>query len=211
MLKVRWPGQTNLLVVMSIRGIEYYDIFDKNMTKGEYATYIPIIGSLATDSEHPFSCYLHDNAFDQDHELFNAAFGVGKWTKYMARPCTKPSTDRLTPKTRRPVRVPKNNCTCEFSEPPWHAPFNPKLNLTEEVFAKLDRQMTENKIEDQKLGRTWIMRGSDKKRFWREELRRAIVQVNADKEFFKKQYRSFKTRCQAFVNSGGKRLRTTKW
>ena len=71
--------------------------------------------------------------------------------------------------------------------------------------------MTVNKIEDEKLGCEWIMRGSDKKRFSREQLRRAIVQVNDDKEFFKQQYRSFKTRCQAFVNSGGKRLRTTKW
>ncbi len=55
------------------------------------------------------------------------------------------------------------------------------------------------------------MKGSGKKVFWKAELERAITMVNADKKWFKQQYKGFKGRCQAHGKSKDKRLKAAKW
>ena len=51
-----------------------------------------------------------------------------------------------------------------------------------------------------------------KEKFWKKQLEKAVNQVNRDKDFFKNQYKSYKTkRCQKFIQSRGKRLKTTKY
>ena len=212
--KPRWPGQINLFLLQSRHGIEYSYIYERNMRMIDYKTLLPIIGAIIRDSDHDFTCYVHDNAWRgaQPTTDLNRSIGEGCWTKYMGKPCTKPHPTRRTPVRRLPVRIPKLTCECEFPEGPVHAAFNPKMNLVEQTFAKIDRQMTLNKREDEKRGRKWIVKGAGKKRFWKRELEKAIVQVDADKEFFEKQYESYKTkRCQMFIQSRGKRLKTSKY
>ena len=117
-----------------------------------------------------------------------------------------------TPIRKLPVKVPKLRCSCTFPEGPIHAAFNPKMNLVEETFAQLDRIMTANKIKDANNNKKWIIRGSGKKKFWKKELRKAIRQLNKNKQFFINQYATYKkTRCEEFIKSRGKRLRTSKW
>ena len=94
---------------------------------------------------------------------------------------------------------------------PIHAAYNPKLNLTENVFAELDRQLLKNKRADVLKGKIWLIQRTKRKTFWKRQVRRAIRQVNKNKEFFTNQYASFKSRCQAFIASRGKRLKTSKW
>ena len=176
----------------------------------DYKTLLPIIGTIIRDSDHNFTCYVHDNAWrgSQPTADLNRNIGEGCWTKYMGKPCTKPHPTRRTPVRRLPVRIQKLTCECVFPEGPVHAAFNPKMNLVEQTFAKIDRQMTQNKREDEKRGRKWITKGAGKKKFWKRELEKAIVQVDADKAFFEKQYRSYKTkRCQKVIQSRGKRLK----
>ena len=59
--KPRWPGQINLFLVQSIHGIEYSDIYTKNMGLAKYKGYLPEIGTIIKDSNHDFTFYLHDN------------------------------------------------------------------------------------------------------------------------------------------------------
>ena len=153
--KPRWPGQINLFLVQSIHGIEYSDIYMKNMGLAKYKGYLPEIGTIIKDSNHDFRFYLHDNAWRgvQPEDELNEHIGRGKWTRYPGRPCTKAHPTLKTPKRGLPVRIPKTNCDCTFPDGPIHAPFNPKMNLAEETFAEIDRQITKNKVADEKRGR----------------------------------------------------------
>ena len=132
-------------------------------------------------------------------------------TQYMGKPCNKDHPTMKTPIRKLPVKVPKLRCSCTFPEGPIHAAVHPKFNLAEEVFAKIDRQMLENKIADAKKNKIWIAKGAGKQKFWTKQLKKAINQVNKDKEFFINQYKSYKKRCNALIKSRGKRLRTSKW
>ena len=85
------------------------------------------------------------------------------------------------------------------------------MNLVEETFAKIDRQMLKNQREDAKRNKHWPQKGAGKEKFWRKQLEKAVNQVNMDKDFFKKQYKSYKERCHKFIASKGKRLKTTKY
>ena len=86
------------------------------------------------------------------------------------------------------------------------------MNLVEETFAKIDRQMLKNQREDAQKNKHWPQKGAGKEKFWKKELEKAVNQVNRDKDFFKSQYKSYKTkRCQKFIKSKGKRLKTTKY
>ena len=183
------------------------------MKLADYKTYLPIIGQLMRDAEQEVTCFVHDNAWrSQPTEDLDRNIGRGLWTKYMGKPCTKPHPTQRTPVRRLPVRVPKLKCECSFPDGAVHASYNPKINLVEQTFAEIDRQLTKNKIEDEKRGRIWIPKGSGKKRFWMKELERAIAQVDSNKEFFRNQYNGFRTkRCAAQIRSKGKRLKTTKW
>jgi hypothetical protein len=129
----------------------------------------------------------------------------------MGAPCTQPHPTLKTPKRKIPVRVPKERCDCTFPEGPIHASFNPKLNLVEETFARIDRQMLKNKKADALQNRDWPLKGSGKKEFWTTELVRAIEEVNYDKAWFRAQYNTFKERCRAMIQVRGERLRTSKW
>ena len=85
------------------------------------------------------------------------------------------------------------------------------MNLVEETFAKIDRQMLKNQREDAQKNKHWPQKGAGKEKFWKKQLEKAVNQVNRDKDFFKKQYKSYKERCQKFIASKGKRLKTTKY
>ena len=102
-------------------------------------------------------------------------------------------------------------CNCKIPDGPIHASYNPKCNLVEETFARIDRQMTENKVKDSKRGKEWILKGAGKKKFWKKQLIKAIKQVNKDKSFFRNQYDGYKRRCDEFIKSRGKRLKTSKY
>ena len=140
----------------------------------------------------------------------NRHIGRNKWTQYMGAPCKKDDQTMRTP-TGRKCKVPKKRCSCDFPDGPIHAAYNPKLNLAENVFAELDRQLMKNKRADAEKGKTWLVQRTKRRTFWKRQVRRAIKQVNKNKAFFEKQFNGFKTRCQAFIESRGKRLKTSKW
>ena len=157
---------------------------------------------------------MHDNAWkgSQPKAQLNQHIGRGKWTQYMGAPCWKPHKTMRTPITKRPVRVPRLQCNCKFPNGPIHAAYNPKLNLVEETFAKIDRQMLKNQREDSKNNKPWPQKGAGKETFWKKQLTKAIHQVNKDKQYFKNQYRTYKEgRCEKFIKSRGKRLKTSKY
>ena len=128
----------------------------------------------------------------------------------MGAPCKKEHRTMRTP-TGRKCKVPKKRCSCDFPDGPIHAAYNPKLNLAENVFAELDRQLMKNKRADTEKGKTWLVQRTKRRAFWKRQVRRAIRQVNKNKAFFEKQYNGFKQRCEAFIASRGKRLKTSKW
>ena len=209
----RWPGQINLFILQSRDGIELYDIYDRNMNKSMYKEKLPKIREIINNSDADFTVYMHDNAWKgvQPTAELNRHIGRNKWTQYMGKPCNKDHPTMKTPIRKQPVKVPKLRCSCTFPEGPIHAAFNPKMNIVEETFAKLDRIMTENKIKDANNNKKWIIRGSGKKKFWTKQLKKAIRQLNKDKQFFINQYDTYKDRCDAFIRSRGKRLKTSKW
>ncbi len=211
----RWPGQINLFILQTKTGISMYDIYNKNMNMDHYKELLTNIKDEIRESGEEFTCYLHDNFCrgSQPVAELNHCIGEGRWTKYMGRPCTQPHPFRKTPKRKIPVRMPKPVCECTFPQGPVHAAFNPKLNLCENTFAELDRIMTRNKIEDEKLDppRKWIMKGTDKKAWWRDELIRAIQQLNERPEYFENQYNGYLDRCRKFVASNGKRQKLSKY
>jgi hypothetical protein len=210
----RWPGQVNLFLVQSRKGIEFHYIYDRNMKRSDYKKLLPVLGALIDDAGDRFSCYMHDNLWrgGEPVQELNEYVGPDRWTRYMGKPCTKKHPTMRTPVRGIPVRVPKLRCRCKFPEnTPIHAAYSPKTNLVEETFAKIDRQMTKNKIVDAKIGAEWPSKGSGKSRFWKMQLDRAIGQVNEDKVYFANQYATFKKRCKAHIESKGKRLKTSKW
>ena len=203
-----------MFIVQSRNGIELYDIYDRNMNKTIYKETLPKIREAIDNSSADFTIYMHDNAWKgvQPRAELNRYIGRNKWTQYMGKPCNKDHPTMRTPVRKQPVKVPKLRCSCTFPEGPIHAAFNPKMNLVEETFAQLDRIMTANKIKDANNNKKWIVRGSGKKKFWKRQLRKAIRQLNKDKEFFINQYTTYKeTRCDEFIKSRGKRLKTSKW
>jgi len=209
----RHSAQVNLFVMQSKEGIEFYDIYDENMTKARYKELLPQMKQVIDDSEASYSYYMHDNAWKgaRPIDALNEYMGEGKWTQYMGSPCWIPSKTVRTPKTDKPARQHKKRCNCKFDpEIPWHAAYNPKMNLVENTFAELDKQMTKNMREDSTKGKSWIMHGAGKKRFWKRQLRRAIQQLNKT-DIFENQYNGYKKRCDAFIKSRGKRIKNQKW
>ena len=143
-------------------------------------------------------------------------FGQGEdwkvpYERIRGKPCTRPHPTKKTPVRNLPTRVAKRRCDCVFPEGPKHASFNPKTNLVENTFAKIDRQMMKNKRADAINNRVWPKKGSEKPDFWKAELVKTIKMVDADKKWFRNQYRGFKDRCRAYVQSNGKRLRRSRW
>jgi hypothetical protein len=53
----RHSAQVNLFVLMSREGIEFYDIYDVNMTKARYKTLLPHMRQVIDDSDASFSYY----------------------------------------------------------------------------------------------------------------------------------------------------------
>ncbi len=130
---------------------------------------------------------------------------------YMGAPCWKPSKTAFTPVRKQPVREPRLRCNCKFPEGPIHAAYNPNMNIVEETFAEIDRQMLLNQRVDAKRGKPWPTKGAGKEKKWIKQLRKAVKQVHRKKHIFKKQHAGYKKRCKAFIKSRGKRLRTSKW
>ena len=211
--KPRHPGQINLFLVQSIDGIELYDIYKNNMGLTEYKELLPQIRQEINKSDAPFTCYMHDNAWkgSQPKAQLNRHIGRGKWTQYMGAPCWKLHKTMRTPKTNKPARTPRLRCNCSFPKGPIHAAYNPKMNLVEETFAKIDRHMLKNQRADSKRNKPWPQKGAGKETFWKKQLTKAIHQVNNDKQFFKNQYRTYKERCEKFIKSRGKRLKISKY
>ena len=85
------------------------------------------------------------------------------------------------------------------------------MNLVEETFAEIDRELLKMKRADAIRGNSWLVDRSQRKAFWKRKLRMAIRRVNANKDFFKAQYAGYKKRCNAFIKSRGKRLKTSKY
>ena len=208
----RWPGQINLFIAISIRGVEMFELYDKNMGIAEYKQKLPVLGALIS-TRPDFTFYMHDNAWRGVHPVaeLDEHIGRGKWTQYCGKPCTTNSKTMRTPIRKIPVKVPKKRCTCVFPRGPIHASFNPKMNLAEEAFAELGRIIHKNQQADEIAGRKWIKRGPGKKALWKRQIRKAIKQLNKNPLFFHNQYDTFKKRCDAYIESRGKRLKTSKW
>ena len=212
--KQRHPGQINLFLVQSSEGIELFDIYKSNMGLTQYKALLPQIRAEINKSNAPFTCFMHDNAWKgvQPTAQLNQYIGRGKWTKYMGSPCWIPHPTMRTPITKKPVRKYKLRCNCKFPKGPIHAAYNPKMNLVEETFAKIDRQMLLNQRADAKKNKIWPSKGAGKEVFWTKQLTKAVHQVNKDKQFFKNQYASYKSkRCSEFIESRGKRLKISKY
>ncbi len=208
----RHSTQVNLFLVQSRNGVMLFDIYDYNMTKQKYKETLPMIRDAIDENGEELSYYMHDNAWKGARPVtaLDEYIGVGKWTQYMGEPCKRAHESMLTP-TGRPAKVPKKRCGCEFPAGPIHAAYNPKLNLVEETFAEIDRQLLRNKRSDAVKGISWLVLKTKRKAFWKRQLRKAIKQVSKDKEFFQNQYDGYHTRCTAFIKSRGKRLKTSKW
>ena len=71
--------------------------------------------------------------------------------------------------------------------------------------------MLKNKRIDALSGDVWPIRGAGKKTRWTKELKKAIEQVNEDKDFFINQYNGYMTRIDAYIANNGKRLKMSKW
>ena len=65
------------------------------------------------------------------------------------------------------------------------------MNLGEETFAMVDRQMLLNHRADAKRNKHWPAKGAGKEVFWKRQLTIAIHQVNKNKQFFKNQYATY--------------------
>ena len=206
--------QINLFIVITRQGILMYDLYNKNMTKADYGEKLPMLREKLDDLGAGFEMtyYMHDNAWRgaRPTAALNTHIGRNKWTQYMGLPCKKDHPTMRTP-TGRKCKVPKKRCSCDFPDGPIHAAYNPKLNLAENVFAELDRQLMKNKRADAEKGKTWLVQRTKRRAFWKRQVRRAIRQVNKNKSFFENQYDGFKGRCEAFIASRGKRLKTSKW
>ena len=209
----RHTTQVNLFLVQNIDGIMLWDLYDYNMTKATYEKMLPQIREQIDASDAEFSYYMHDNAWRgaRPTASLNEHIGRNRWTKYMGEPCKRDHESMRTPVTDRPCKVPKKRCGCDFPTGPIHAAYNPKLNLVEQTFAEIDRILLKMKREDAVKGISWLVQRTKRKTFWKRQLRKAIRRVNKNKEFFRKQYAGYKTRCQDFVKSRGKRLKTTKY
>ncbi len=208
------PGQINLFIAQSKNGIEYHELYDRNMNKTKYKSFLKIIGSVVQEADIEFSCYVHDNVWrgNMPERELNRYIGPGKWTRYMGPPCKEDHPTQVY-KSGKPRKVHKPVCTCNFPDGPVHAAYNPKMNLTENTFAEVDAQLKRNHAEDMKKipPRVWVKSGAGKKAFWKRELERAVNQVGANKKFFVKQYNGYLKRARAFVESRGKRLTVSKW
>ena len=106
--KPRHPGQINLFLVMSIEGIELYHIYKNNMNVNELKEMFPQIRDEINRSQAPFTFFMHDNAFNNSPPIaeLNEYFGEGRWTKYMGKPCWKPSKTIFSPVKKLPARIP---------------------------------------------------------------------------------------------------------
>ncbi len=135
--------------------------------------------------------------------------GEGKWTQYMGKPCNKDHHENTI--RRQPVKVQKLRCSCTFPEGPIHTAFNPKMNIIEDTFAEFDRIMNTNKIKDAQNNKICVIKGSKKTKLWTRQLKKAVRQLNKNKQFFINQYTNYKDRCNAFIRSRWKRLKTSKW
>ena len=183
------------------------------MTVARYTELLPQIRQEINKSDAPFTCFMHDNAWraGQPRTELNRCFGEGRWTQYMGDPCKKPHKTLRTHHGQRPAQVDKLRCGCEFPEGPIHAAYNPKINLVEETFAEIDRLMLKNQRADSLNNKPWPMKGIGKEKFWRKQLKKAVDQLNRNRQIFRRQYAGFKVRCEAFIKSRGKRLKTSKW
>ena len=210
----RHPGQINLFLCISRNGIELHELYMKNMNKAKYKDLMISVGQISKEADIDFSCYLHDNLWrgNQPVKELDAAFGRDKWTKYMGAPC-KTQHDYLTYKNGKPKLVDKDDCTCTFPTGPVHAAYNPKMNLTEKVFAKLDEQIKKNFASDQEQVPpiVWPVKGTGKMTFWMKQLERAIAQVGQNKEYFAALYDGYLRTAQLYIASRGERLRTSKY
>ena len=160
----RHPGQVNVFIVMSIEGIELYDMYDRNMTLSHYKGLLPQIKKEVTKSDAPFFCFLHDNHWSsaQPKKELTECFGSEGFTKYMGAPCWKPSKTEFTPVRKLPARQYKLRCSCKFPTGPIHASYNPKMNCVEELFAELDQIMLKNSRDDAKQNQPWPTGGPNK-------------------------------------------------
>ena len=166
--------QINLFIVITRQGILMYDLYDKNMTKAGYAEKLPMIREKldALGAGFEMTYYMHDNAWRGARPTaeLNRHIGRNKWTQYMGGPCNKDHPTMRTP-TGRKCKVPKKRCSCDFPDGPIHAAYNPKLNLAENVFAELDRQLMKNKRADAVKGKTWLVQRTKRRAFWKRQVR----------------------------------------
>ena len=164
------------------------------MNKTYYKKLVKMIGSISEEADIDFTCYLHDNLWrgNKPVDELNAYIGEGKWIKYMGAPCKRNHATMLY-KSGRPRKVDKEQCTCRFPEGPVHAAYNPKMNLVEETFAEIDRQIKRNHVEDQKKDQpiVWPSKGVGKRTFWKKQLEKAVQQVGANGSFFERQYNGY--------------------
>ena len=130
----------------------------------------------------------------------------------MGRPCKK-QHEYLTYKNGKPKLVDKDDCTCTFPTGPVHAAYNPKMNLTEKVFAKLDEQIKKNFASDQEQVPpiVWPVKGTGKMTFWMKQLERAIAQVGQNKQYFAALYDGYLRTAQLYIKNRGERLKTSKY
>ena len=114
-----------MFVVMSIDGIELYDIYKKNMGVERYTELLPQIRTAINASDAPFSYFMHDNAWggNQPRAELDETFGRGRWTQYMGNPCWRPHPTARTPKTNKPTRLAKLRCPCKFPEGAVHVAY----------------------------------------------------------------------------------------
>ena len=87
------------------------------------------------------------------------------------------------------------------------------MNLVEETFAEIDRQIKRNHVEDQKKDQpiVWPSKGVGKRTFWKKQLEKAVQQVGANGSFFERQYNGYLKRAQLYTESRGNRLKSSKY
>ena len=225
-------AQINLFLVINITGVVYHKVYPNNMKKVHYTNALKHlqkkVNENAEDDDEDavtMTCFVHDNLWGsgQPKEMLNRTFGDGKWTQYMGEPCYFPHKTKRTPVRHLPTREYKQRCPCEFPDGPVKASYCPKTNLTENCFAQLDRILLRNQRLEIAAGKpAWPKHGQtsgdrahggDLCEFWKKKLKRAVRDLNQDKQYFRKLYATFLDRCKLYTSrqSRGKRLKTTKY
>ena len=203
----------------SRHGVVCYKLFQENFDMPFYSTLLKELPKPAMErwleEGKSFSRYVHDGCTggrNHPYDVLGEVFGEGKFTKHAPPPCkvwtgeyydvpVRASARRRAHTRRCKVMVDNEECQCNVDEAKtWWPAHSPELNPCENAQNELTRRITKILKEDN--GLHW--RGPVQVRM--QIVERAIADLDADKEYWRKLYASLPGRYRKVVASGGELL-----